>query len=914
MNFRRLAPPVWIVLVGLVFVPILFFALRPAQALTIKLGQPSDQTLFRGFFQPEISDDGTPFRWSSPGSHLPATGTGPGAAIVALRANGDLRNAIDDRQLWFERDRQPLVSFEVFTGWRVYQIILPAGAEGFDLVANGHFRENRNLGVPVAWLRITPVAADAARSAFLWQRAALLALGLAALALTLWMLDHWLLPRSIRLRSVRVGILSLLLGLGVAWLVRYDPFTVARYVPNTLLLLLSLLVLGSALLVRWLRYVPHQASATVPRTVYPGIFFVALATLIFQILLSRIFSVTMFYHFAFVAISIAMFGMTVGAGLVYLFPQWFSPRNTLKIVSWISLTFSITIIVSFLTFLSIPLSLEVYQQRSFVDYFAIALAYVVISVPFVFSGIATTLTLTRFTNVVSQVYAADLAGAALGCVLVIVSLNFVDGPTAVLLAAACASLGALFFALAAGLVYVRHFALLLTLLVSGFALFNTIAAPVGQPGPLRLVWTRGERDGGALYEQWNHFSRVRVYGNPDSLSGPFSWGLSPNFPADRTFRQVYLQIDSEAGAALAGYHGDLRDIDYLRYDVTNLAHYIRHDADVLVIGIGGGRDIISALAFDQQSVTGIEINGEIVDAINGPFGDLTGYLYRDPRVHFVIDEARSYIVRNPTQYDILQISMIDTWAATTAGAYTFTENSLYTTRAWAIFLDRLKPGGILSVSRWYFADRPGEVYRLASLATATLRDRGISDPRSHMMIIRKFDIYGIGPDGVGTLLLSNEPFAPEDVATIEAKAAEMGFEVVLSPLSTTNETFVEIVTTPDLARFTRDYPINIAPPTDNNPFFFHMLRFGDIFDRDQQQFGEVSYNMRAVAILGFLLALVTTLTFVFVILPLLFTTRRDTLRGAGAPLLYFAGIGMGFMLVEISQMQRLVIFLGHPTY
>jgi hypothetical protein len=920
MNRRLLAPQFLPVLTILVLVVILTAAFWPVRQQRIDVGAPGDDGLLSGFFAPEVSGDGATFRWSSPGSRIPAAGTGAGAAVATLRLNGDLRATLPDPHVQLERDLQPFARFAVQPGWRTYRVLVPAGAEGFDFSATGLFRENRNLGVPVDSVVLAPVAGDPARFGDALARAAALALALAGLALLLWRYDGWA-DRLVRQRgtptgkALRVSVITALVGAGLILFALAEPASLLRSTPIEQLLIIGGLVLVLGGLAAWVG-VDHQQEQNAPvrRNAYVGIFFIALATLLFQVLLSRIFSVTMFYHFAFVAISIAMFGMTVGAGLVYSFPRLFPVAQTGAAIAWSALAFAVTIVFSFLTFLSVPFSLEASQERSLVDYYAVALTYLVISVPFVFSGICVTLTLTRYTVKVSQLYAADLAGAALGCVLVIAVLQVADGPTAVLVSAALAGLGAIFFAQQRGLGRARNLALATTVLVGSFALYNNVSASNGQPGPFRVVWVRGEREQSALYQKWNHFSRVKIYGDPNTRQAPFSWGLSSAFPANRTFRQVYLQIDSEAGAALAGYHGDVRDIEYLRYDVTNMAHHIRKDANVLVVGIGGGRDLISALAFDQKSVTGVEINGEIVSAVNGPFGDLTGYLYRDPRVEFVVDEARSHIVRSEERYDILQISLIDTWAATTAGAYTFTENSLYTTQAWRIFLDRLTPGGILTVSRWYFADRPGEVYRLTALATEALRARGVAEPRQHMMIVRMARVDGAGPDGVGTLLVSNEPFSAQDIATIEQQANQLGFEVMLTPTSDRDPTFVEIATTPDLAGFVRNYPINIAPPTDDSPFFFHMLRFGDIFDRQKQLFGEVSYNMQAVAILGFLLALVTTLTILFVILPLMLTTQRGALRGAGAPLLYFAGIGMGFMLVEISQMQRLVIFLGHPTY
>ena len=185
-----------------------------------------------------------------------------------------------------------------------------------------------------------------------------------------------------------------------------------------------------------------------------------------------------------------------------------------------------------------------------------------------------------------------------------------------------------------------------------------------------------------------------------------------------------------------------------------------------MIGTGGGRDILSALLFGAKSVTGVELNRNIIDTVNGRFGDFSGHLDRDPRVRFVNDEARSFIARHDDRYDMIQISLIDTWAATAAGAFVLSENSLYTVDAWRLFLDRLTDRGLLSVSRWYFRERPGEVYRLTALASSALVQRGVQDPRRHIVIVRNIrqNEEPGGPDGVGTLLLSRTPITDADLA------------------------------------------------------------------------------------------------------------------------------------------------------
>src|SRR5262249_14175580 len=257
-----------------------------------------------------------------------------------------------------------------------------------------------------------------------------------------------------------------------------------------------------------------------------------------------------------------------------------------------------------------------------------------------------------------------------------------------------------------------------------------------------------------------------IAGDPSRPTPPDGWGISSVYPsAQRLVRQLELGVDAGAGTILTAFHGDFKDVAFLKSDVTHMVHYIPPNSPVLVVGAGGGRDVLSALTFNQKSVVAVEINEDTINAVNERFGAFTGYLDRDHRVRFVNDEARSYIARQTDHYDIIQVSLIDTWVATTAGAFVFTENSLYTTEAWTTFLNRLTPNGLLTFSRWYFRDRPGEMYRLTSLATASLKNMGVANPRDHIMIVRRmFGASEDSPHGIGTILVSKQPFSAQDIA------------------------------------------------------------------------------------------------------------------------------------------------------
>jgi spermidine synthase len=724
------------------------------------------------------------------------------------------------------------------------------------------------------------------------------------------------------MRAWRVSALVALALVGVAIAAWRDPYTLAWATPQSWVLALGAVGLTAPLWARGLRRLfaaepldPETATTTATRRTYAGLFVIALATLMYQNLLSRVFSMTMWYHFAFMAISIAMFGMTVGALLIYLLPNYFSQERAKRQLALTALAFAVSTVISFLTHLSLPFNTEDIVLNTIPGIYTIVLTYVVISIPFVFSGMCVSLTLTKFPRQVSRLYAADLVGAALGCIILVYVLRITDGPTAVLLVALLASLGALLFSVREPLPRLRTWSIISAVLFAVLAVGNTILVNK-QSSPLRLIYVRGNIEKRPIYEKWNSFSRISVAGTPNQLTPPHGWGLSSTFPAfQRPIRQAELSIDAGAGTTLTAFHGDLNDVDFLRYDVTNLAHYIRSKAHVLVIGAGGGRDVLSALLFNQSSVVAVEFNEATIEAVNERFGAFTGYLDRDHRVRFVNDEARSYIARQSESYDIIQVSLIDTWVATTAGAFVFTENSLYTTESWKIFLDRLTPNGLLTFSRWYFRDRPGEMYRLTSLATASLKEMGVQNPRDHIMIVRRmFGASEESPHGIGTLLVSKAPFTAQDITTIEQVAKQMRFEVVLSPRTTIDETFATISSGQNFEEFVNSYPINIAPTTDDSPFFFQMLRLRDMFRRDLQSQGAVTFNQHAVRVLGILLIVMLVLTLLCIVGPLALTARKVDLSGSLPLFIFFMSIGFGFMLIEMSQMQRLAIFLGHPTY
>jgi hypothetical protein len=594
--------------------------------------------------------------------------------------------------------------------------------------------------------------------------------------------------------------------------------------------------------------------------------------------------------------------MTVGALIVHLRPRWF-PEATVGRQLWIfSLLFAVSVAGCFAIQLAIP-----FTARATVGGIAsVAATCLVISVPFVCSGIVVCLALTRFPRRVNRLYAVDLIGAGLGCVLLVVLFSFLDGPSLVVLIGAFAAAGAVAFAAADAVADGRGrrlaTAAVATVVLAGFAGINGYQYANGSPW-LKIIWTKGDRDGDHAYERWNAFSRLTVDGDAD----------------DPATLLLGLVIDSTAGTALMRYSGNPAETDLLREQIQNLPHHIRNDADVYVVGVGGGVDVLSALEFDQRSVTGAEMNGDIIDITTGEYGDFTGHLDQDPRVDIVNDEARSHLARTDRRFDLIQISLIDTWAATAAGAFALTENSLYTTEAWDLFLDRLQSDGILTVTRYFRTTdaegrpvEPLETYRTVALASEVLTRRGVADPRDHVLVFRVPTAYGVD---LATVMVSPDPFSTADLGRLSDRAEEFGFTPVLTP-DTAADPVLDALTEPGGPGDAIDLvDADISPPTDNRPFFFQMADIGTFLNGD---IGSDDHVTRPVLVLGLLAVTVLALAATCVALPLALARRSAPIRAERrrvVPLyMYFTGIGLGFLLIEVAQLQRLSIFLGHPTY
>jgi len=613
----------------------------------------------------------------------------------------------------------------------------------------------------------------------------------------------------------------------------------------------------------------------------------------------------MYYHFAFMAISIALFGLSASGVYVFLMRERWRAVATEQLLVNHAAGFAVATVGALGVLVRIHVGLT-YTPSNIA---LMSVTYLVSAIPFFAGGAVISIAISRLSRRVNAVYAADLLGAASGCLLLMPALNLIGAPKAVLFAGLAGGVGAAQAFSASG---ARRSGKLVALWA--------LAVVVALLNPLFDVsTTKGHERHAVLFSKWNSFSRIGVYNQPYG-----AWSLSEKYTGPLPDTRL-MDIDSAAATQIIKFDGDLKSVSYLQYELTALGYRLFGGPNVpppapfnaLVIGTGGGRDLLSALVFGASSIDGVEINPIIVnDVMRNRFRDYSGAVYDRPEVHITIEDGRSFVRRSTKQYDVIQASLVDTWAATAAGAYALSENSLYTTEAFEDYLNHLTDRGVLSISRWVF-----DGLRLISLAQEAGARRGWN-PADRLAIVQQ--------DKVATFLLKKTPFTPAEIETLARAADDLGFAVLYLPGRTsphfgdTRDDYGRLIHAPDRKAFYAGYPLDITPTTDDQPFFFNTTKlrnhaFVAPFARAFALQTETAVNPGAWATGGLtalliLLAISTVLIVLFILGPLAITTRSALDAGWFASLTYFACLGAGFMLIEVALLQRFVLLLGHPVY
>ncbi|MFZ0795493.1 MAG: hypothetical protein WAM65_17140 [Candidatus Korobacteraceae bacterium] len=613
------------------------------------------------------------------------------------------------------------------------------------------------------------------------------------------------------------------------------------------------------------------------------------AALLLELGLTRLFSVVLFYHFAFLAISIALLGLGAGAVFACLRRQWLAHWSVNQLGSVLCAASAVVI----LAVLELVVHTAVSLQLNWPNFWRLTALYLASAIPFFVTGLLFSIVFARHPARITQLYGADLLGGSLACLALVPVLNFVGGPNAILFAAVVVALAAVAWATPGR--RVAPACLVVALLMVIAINFNGLL--------IDIVYAKGMKRDVPLYARWNAISRVEV-------------------DQQGTGRAIVIDADAQTSLMNTDPHhwsdGYRRN---LMSAAPSVANVLRPHGDFAIIGPGGGVDVLRAVANGSTNVTGIEINPIIATHImRDKFADYTYHLYQIPEVHMHVSDGRSFVRNSRELYDVVQMTLVDTWASTAAGAFALSENNLYTVEAFREYFDHLKPDGMIAITRWEFA-KPREALRVVSQAMEALHEMGVQNTTEHFIVV------GDGPldtDGRPVVVLAKKsPFTLEEQRAVlnhiegtDGGDANLNLHVLYLPVTAdqpgmAHPAFAQLIRGQDALAFSKTYAYNVSPVTDNAPFFFFTLKPEQVFRGSDQ--GGIDWKVNlGIAILGIVLLVSVAAVFAFLVLPL--ALSPETRSGRSLSVLYFVAIGLGYIMVEIAFIQRFVLFLGYPTY
>jgi hypothetical protein len=618
---------------------------------------------------------------------------------------------------------------------------------------------------------------------------------------------------------------------------------------------------------------------------YLGVAMTTLATLVLELSLTRIFSVVFYYHLAFLAISLALFGLGAGGVFSYLVAGW---RGELyRKLGMLALVNSGAVVVALCYLLS---------RGSGLSNFTLGAVYLTSALPFFLSGTILSLVIAETIDRVDRVYFFDLLGAAGGCLALLPLLGAVGGPNTVI---------------AAGVLYAASAAIWFTLsgsargrlvaVAAGLALVLLVAYNV-KAHVIDIKFAKDQKLRDEQFVKWNAISRI---------------GVAPD---DSGLMSIYIDADASTGISYYDFDnlGAQQRTDLISTG-PGLVYAIRPKAKALIIGPGGGWDVARALAGGSKEVTGVEINPIIADTVmrrTKKFVDLSKGLYFRPEVRMYVEDGRSFVRRSTEKYQVLQATLVDTWASTAAGAFALSENNLYTSDAFYDYLSHLTDDGVMAFTRWGF-DPPRESLRLVSLAMDALDRLGETKTWKHVVVARENAQFIKGWGATDTVLISRKPFTEDDLGRASEIMRGHRMEAVYIPGDTRRSPFSDLLRAKDPDQFLDNYPFDVSSVDDNRPFFFYTVQPRDVwafFLSPKSESADYKINKAVPLLFGLvgvsLLATIITLA----LPPLLLGSRLPAEKGVRRFLLYFMCVGIGYILIQVALIQKFVLFLGHPTY
>jgi len=634
------------------------------------------------------------------------------------------------------------------------------------------------------------------------------------------------------------------------------------------------------------------------------IFLLALSLLILELTLTRIFSFISFHHLTYLVISVAMLGFGAAGTYLTVRRTTINSSTSDEFLAHNAWLMALTIIAAVIFIPRIhfyPMDMVLRQDYS--NLLSLLIIILLTAAPYFFGGTCIGFIIIHAGSAINRVYFADLIGAAAGCLLAIVFINNLGGIAACFATAAIAMVVAVISSVKRRR---RYF----------IGLFITIAvtAVIARTECLPLYVPSGKQMFGLEHRveriKWHVITRLDI---TQPFEGYFGFGGSlsdkykENGGAPQKVRFIY-----QDGSNLTGIINPTptpRETPSLGYYMQSAPYQVKPEAEALVIGCGGGVDILIALYHGARYVVGVDVNPHTIELIRATYKDFAGGVYQRNDVELVISEGRHFLSRDQRTFDVIQLSGVDTWSALTTGAYALTENFIYTTEAFDQYLSHLKKDGIVNFSR-PFLTPPTETLKLVATALEALDRLNVTDPSQHIIILAEQGRPRWNLNWAQTLV-KRSPFTREEAKKLISWAGSLGYETMYDPYNP-REGALETLTrapTKERAQFIAQYYLNISPATDNMPFFFQFHRWHSLLKRGGRT------GILAQLLLLASLIQTTVLGGVFILYPL-YRRGTDVSRPGGRAgiFIYFASLGLGFIIVEIALLQKFMIFLGGPAY
>ncbi len=640
----------------------------------------------------------------------------------------------------------------------------------------------------------------------------------------------------------------------------------------------------------------------------------------FEILLARLFAIIQWHHFAYMVISVALLGFGASGALLSATGKAMARRFNLAF-RINAVMFSLSSVAGFLLAQRLdfnPLELAWGMEQTG----KLLLIYLALLIPFLFAANAIGLALMKYSNAAARVYAWDLMGAGVGAAAIVGALFYISPENALLVPALLGIASASMVGLK------RPLTGLAVSLGAAFAVIATAALLLERPIGLKVSQFKAleqalQVSGASLsLERNSPLARLSVVEN-QAIPLRHAPGLSL-LTTSRIPQQAALFVDGDGPAAISRFDGSLESISYVDELTSALPYQFTREPSVLVVGLNGGVELLQAVYHGASEITVVELNPQLVEIVRNDYGEFSGRILDRDEVSVFIDEARGFAERAGTRYDLVQVGLSGSLVASGSGLKALSANHLYTVEGVGALYDLLKPGGVLSFTSWARLP-PRESFKLFATAIAALEAANISEPGRQLAWIRSFN--------TSTLVIKKGAIGPGEASALRAFASARGFDPVYYPAMRAVEanrfnqlkephyfSAAAALLSDSRTDFIQRYKFDIRPATDDRPYFSNFFKpafAGEILSLKNR-------GGMGLLDLGYLIVWATlfqalVLSALLILLPLWVFYGKNGMQDRDTPatalaLIYFLSVGLGFILIEVTLIEKFLLFLNHPLY